>query len=169
MSELSIEKVKSVKENVCEQNLQNKKVIEKLLKIQCAISSANKDGFNAFHKFKYVSINSLLEQFKPIFDEHKIILNMRTVSSNVSDREVEEGGKIKRNFVMENEYECIFIDVESGETYVAEKKFKCIGIDQGEKGLGKAISYAKKYFLLNFFNIPYMYRDWETYVSPDTT
>lgn len=141
------EEYKELRKNICEPILKNLNILGKLQIIQKLIQSASKDGTNQHFKYKFVSINSLLEQVKPLFDDAGIMLNMRTVSSNVSIVE-------KKGFVMENTYECIFIDTFSGETYVAEKNFKCLGIDSAELGLGKSISYAKKYFLINFFNIP---------------
>ena len=55
-------------------------------------------------------------------------------------------------FMTEIYFNMVWVDVDSGETL--EVPFYAQGVDlAGEKGVGKAASYAEKYFLLKFFHV----------------
>lgn len=49
-------------------------IYEKLLEVQKEIGAIKKDATNPFFKSKYFDINSLLEQVKPVLNEHGLVL-----------------------------------------------------------------------------------------------
>lgn len=49
-------------------------IYEKLLEVQKEIGAIKKDSTNPFFKSKYFDINSLLEQVKPVLNNHGLVL-----------------------------------------------------------------------------------------------
>jgi len=52
----------------------SKTIYQKLLDVQKEIGAIKKDATNPFFKSKYFDINSLLEQVKPVLNQHELII-----------------------------------------------------------------------------------------------
>jgi len=120
---------------------------EKLLEIRksCAYLKRDNDGY----QFSYVSSSQTLGTLRGKMDELGVLLIPSVTSFEVRDHTTSKGG---------HEYFTIismifmWVDAEN-----PEDKIPCLwtgqGLDSGEKGVGKALTYAEKYFMLKFFNI----------------
>ena len=133
---------------------------QKLHKIQCQVIGLgkDKDGQN----FKYVSGTKVLDAIKPIMNEYGIILKQEIISiDNVrqdyqtslsQDKETKVwSGKPKSEILSKVMMKFTWIDVTTGEK--DENLFGANGQNDWDKGVGSAMTYAERYFLLKFFHI----------------
>lgn len=133
---------------------------KKLAIIQSQIKglSQNKQG----NGYKYVTGNKILDLVKPIMIEQGLILKQEIVSidntrmdytvSLVQDKEtLEWKGKPKTEILTKVMMKFTWIDIETGEK--DENSFGANGQNDWEKGLGSALTYAERYFLLKYFHI----------------
>lgn len=133
---------------------------QKLHKIQCQVMGLgkDKDGQN----FKYVSGTKVLDAIKPIMKDLGLILKQEIISiDNVrqdyqtslsQDKETKIWtGKPKSEILSKVMIRFTWIDVETGEK--DENLFGANGQNDWDKGVGSAMTYAERYFLLKFFHI----------------
>jgi len=122
---------------------------QKLVKIRQSTPYIQKDSTNQFHRFKYTSSSAVLSTLRKSMDEHGVLLIPEIEEFTVNDHTTAKG---------KHEYftllKMVFTWVNSENP---DEKIKCPwhgqGLDDAEKGLGKALTYAEKFFLLKFFNI----------------
>jgi len=123
---------------------------EKLLDIQKRVDAIIKDGRNLSDKYDFASDENVLDRFRPLLDEHGLLLIPYVVSAAVREGTTRSG---TARYLTELTLEMVWHDVESGESL--RIPWYAQGVDlAGEKGVGKALTYAEKYFLLKFFHIP---------------
>jgi len=131
---------------------------EKLIEIRKEVPYLQKE--NAGAQYKYVSSSQVLSNCKKKMDELKILLVPRVTGHKVLESPIEQRDKDGNVFKRTTTY---FTELDMEMTWVnAEKPDEMIvcswygqGVDiAGEKGVGKAMTYAEKYFMLKFFNIP---------------
>lgn len=134
----------------------SKNIYRKLLEVRKAIPYLPKDEQGP--QYKYVSSSTILSIVREKMDEVGLMLIPKVLDAKVNISSVdnrEKDGNIKRThtFLTELQLEFQWVDVETGESISIP--FYSQGYDvQGEKGVGKALTYAEKYFLLKQFNIP---------------
>ena len=124
-------------------------IYQKLLVIQSKISGLGKDK-KAFN-FSYVTGDKLLSYVKPLMDELGLILkqeiisidNLRMDYVSKSDNKTEILSKVMMRFT--------WVDSASGETDI--NLFGANGQNGFDKGVGSALTYGERYFLLKFFHI----------------
>ena len=133
---------------------------QKLHKVQSRVNGLgkDKDGQN----FKYVSGTKVLDAIKPIMNELGLLLKMEVLSidnqrndyitSLKQDTQTKEwAGKPKSEILSKVMMKFTWIDVETGE------KDECLwganGQNDWDKGVGSAMTYAERYFLLKYFHI----------------
>lgn len=123
---------------------------EKLLDIQIRVDSIVKDGTNASDKYDFASDENVLNKFRPMMDELKLLLIPRVTGHTLHEGTTKTGTV---RFLTEIDYDMVWHDVESGEELSVSTYAQ--GVDlAGEKGPGKSATYAEKYFLLKFFHVP---------------
>lgn len=133
---------------------------KKLHKIQSQVLGLgkDKDGQN----YKYVTGTKVLDHIKPIMNELGLILKQEILSidnvrqdyqtSLYQDRETKFwSGKPKSEILSKVMMRFTWIDCETGEK--DENLFGANGQNDWEKGLGSALTYAERYFLLKYFHI----------------
>jgi hypothetical protein len=132
---------------------------KKLLEIQIKLRGLAKNKKS--HNYEYVSGNKLLGFIRPIMDEHNLLLKQEIVSVDntrmdykVWDKyaKPEPCWKPKSEILSKVSMRFTWIDVDTGEKDVNE--FVANGQNDWEKGLGSALTYGERYFLLKFFHIP---------------
>ncbi len=122
---------------------------EKLHTIQRALPVIKKDGENKSDKYKYVSGVEVLNTVRPLMDEYGLLLIPDVTSAAIHEGATRSG---TTRYLTEMMWTFTWIDVESGEKLSVP--FYSQGCDLGgERGPGKAATYAEKYFLLKFFHI----------------
>ena len=122
---------------------------QKLLEIQMSVDKIVKDGKNLSDKYDFASDENVLDIFRPLMDQHHLLLIPRMVHARVIEGATRSG---TARFFTEIDFEMLWHDVDSGEQLIVP--WYAQGVDlAGEKGVGKAASYAEKYFLLKFFHV----------------
>ena len=133
---------------------------QKLHKVQSRVNGLgkDKDGQN----FKYVSGTKVLDAIKPIMNEIGLLLKMEVLSidnqrndyttSLKQDTQTKEwAGKPKSEILSKVMMKFTWIDVDTGE------KDECLwganGQNDWDEGVGSAMTYAERYFLLKYFHI----------------
>lgn len=123
---------------------------EKLLEIQKQVDGIIKDAKNTSDKYDFASDENVLDRFRPMMDEFGLLLIPRISQTNLHEGTTKSGTS---RFMTEVWYDMTWHDVESGDELVVP--WYAQGVDlAGEKGVGKAATYAEKYFLLKFFHVP---------------
>ena len=122
---------------------------QKLLEIQKQVDTIIKDGKNTSDKYDFASDENVLDIFRPLMDANSLLLIPRMENAKLTEGVTRSG---TTRFMTEIYFNMVWVDVDSGETL--EVPFYAQGVDlAGEKGVGKAASYAEKYFLLKFFHV----------------
>jgi len=120
---------------------------QKLVEVrkECAYLKQANQGF----KFNYVSSSQALMALRGKMDDLGLVLAVEVLSHKVSDHTTKNGGN---EFFTELDISYTWINADNPEETLP-CRFYAQGLDSGEKGVGKALTYAEKYFLLKFFNI----------------
>jgi hypothetical protein len=130
------------------------KIYQKLLKIQMEVKGLKKDKKS--NNYEYVTGNKLLSFIKPLMDENQLILKQEVLSIDNERIDYKTGigtsyEKPKSEILTKVMMRFTWIDCETGEK--DENLFGANGQNEWEKGLGSALTYAERYFLLKFFHI----------------
>ena len=117
-------------------------IYKKLLEIQKKINGLGKDskGYN----YQYVSGSKVLGSIKPLMNEYGLILKQEVVETSATP-----AGEKDVLFTVNMRF--TWVDVETGETDV--NTFAGAGCNGKDKGIGSALTYAERYFLLKYFHI----------------
>lgn len=126
------------------------KIYQKLLSIQQKINGLGKD--KQAQNYKYVTGDKVLGEIKPLMNELGLLLKQEILSidntrqdyatkSNPNKSEI--NSKVMMRFT--------WVDCETGEK--DENLFGANGQNDWDKGVGSALTYAERYFLLKFFHI----------------
>ncbi len=137
-------------------------IYRKLLKIQESVKGLSKDKKS--HNYDYVTGNKLLSFIKPLMDEQGLILKQEIISIENTRQDYKVWDKWFQNpdgtkGVWKPKAEILskvmmrftWIDTETGEK--DENLFGANGQNDWEKGLGSALTYGERYFLLKYFHI----------------
>ena len=125
----------------------SKKIYEKLLTIQTAVNELKKD--KKTDDYSYVSSELVLDTIRPMLNNLHLLL-LPTVTSRGVHTDTTKSGTAR--YLTEVDITWTWVDVDSGETLA--QPFYAQGVDlAGEKGVGKAITYGEKYYLLKVFHI----------------
>ena len=122
---------------------------KKLLEVQKKVIGLGKDKKS--FGYDYVTGSKVLEHIKPILNEHGILLKQEVVSVEKEriDYKAKSGEKSEMLYSVYQKF--TWIDTDTGEK--DENTFFSSGMNDWEKGLGSALTYAERYFLLKYFHI----------------
>jgi hypothetical protein len=122
---------------------------QKLVEIQKKVRGLGKDA-NA-STYQYVSGSKVLEHIRPTMDDLGVLLvqEIDEIDNQRIDYNVKTG--VKSELLSKVTMTFTWIDAESGEKLPV--KFGANGMNNWDKGLGSALTYAERYFLLKFFHI----------------
>jgi hypothetical protein len=124
--------------------VQGTSILKKMSAIQRDIKSMEKDGTNAFHKYKYLSETQLTSTMKKLLDKHGVLFLYSSEITDIRPKDNQFLTAVKVIFE--------FRDVETGERVQGFAAGQ--GADSGDKGVYKAITGAIKYIYMKTFNIP---------------
>lgn len=129
-------------------------IYQKLHKIQSQVLGLGKD--KSSNSYKYVTGSKVLEHIKPLMNEYGLILKQEVLSIDNERQDYKVGintpnEKAKSEILTKCMMRFTWIDVETGEK--DENLFGANGQNDWEKGLGSALTYAERYFLLKYFHI----------------
>ena len=127
------------------------KLYKKLLAIQKAVAGLGKDT-TAF-QYKYVGGTKILIHIKPLMNDLGLILKQEVVKAyNTRMDYVDSKGVAKSEVLTKLLMRFTWVDVDTGET--DENIFVANGQNGWDKGVGSALTYGERYFLLKYFHIP---------------
>lgn len=132
----------------------SKNLYQKLLTIQQKVNGLEKDKKS--NNYSYVTGDKLLGFVKPMMNELGLILKQEVLSIENTRQDYKTGigtqyEKAKSEILSKVMMRFTWIDCETGEKDVNE--FGANGQNDWEKGLGSALTYAERYFLLKYFHI----------------
>lgn len=127
---------------------------QKLLEIQKIVKGLSED--KQTHNYKYVTGDKILKEVKPLMCSFGLLLKQEILSIDNERIDYITGvgtqyEKPKSEILSKVMMRFTWIDTESGEQDV--NLFGANGQNDWEKGLGSALTYAERYFLLKFFHI----------------
>lgn len=125
---------------------------EKLFEIQksCTYLQKNAQGY----QYKYAAGTDVIAPIRGKMDELKVMLFPKVSSSTAERGEAtDDKGKVKIQFFTQVSITFVWVNVEDPKDTI-EIPWYGQGVDPAEKGVGKAWTYAERYFLLKFFHIP---------------
>lgn len=132
-------------------------IYQKLIEVRKSVPYLQKE--NKGYQFNYVSSSQVLAGLKSKMDDMGLLLipsvTNKSVIADIYEK-VDGKNNVKRTVDYFTELEMVFAWVNAEKP---DEKIECKwygqGVDTaGEKGVGKALTYAEKYFMLKFFNIP---------------
>ena len=130
--------------------MENKKnIYQKLLEIQKHVSGLKKDKKS--FGYDYVSGTKVISCIKPKMDELGLILKQEILSIENQRQDYQAKSGAKSEILSKVMMRFTWVDTETGEK--DENLFGANGQNDWEKGLGSALTYAERYFLLKFFHI----------------
>ena len=104
------------------------------------------------NNFKYVSGTKVIDAIKPLMNQYGILLKMEVISiENQRNDYATKSNPNKSEILSKVMMKFTWIDVETGEK--DENLFGANGQNDWDKGVGSAMTYAERYFLLKFFHI----------------
>lgn len=130
-------------------------VYDKLLEIQKATRGFSKDKQG--NNYKYVSGDKILGHVRDMMDNLGLLLKQEVTSIENERQDYKTGvntsyEKPKSEILSKVMMKFTWICVETKET--DENLFGANGQNDWDKGVGSALTYAERYFLLKFFHIP---------------
>jgi hypothetical protein len=129
--------------------METKGLYKKLLIIQQKINGLGKDKKS--FSYSYVTGDKVLGEIKPLMNELGLLLKQEVISINNSRQDYATKNGTKSEILSKVMMQFTWIDVETGEKDV--NSFGANGQNDFEKGLGSALTYAERYFLLKYFHI----------------
>jgi len=125
-------------------------IYKKLLEIQKKINGLSKD--KKTYSYSYVTGDKVLGWIKPIMNDLGLILKQEVTDlENTRQDYTTKKGDSKSEILSKVMMRFTWVDTETGETDV--NLFAANGQNDWEKGLGSALTYAERYFLLKYFHI----------------
>lgn len=125
-------------------------IYKKLLEIQKHVRGLAKDSKS--YGYEYVSPTKLLGYIRPKMDDLGLLLKQEVVGLDNTRQDYETARSNKSEILSKVSMRFTWVDAETGETDV--NFFQANGQNDWEKGLGSALTYGERYFLLKYFHIP---------------
>ena len=124
-------------------------VYTKLLEMQKRVVGLGKDTKS--FGYQYVSGGKVLENLKPIMNEVGLLLKQEIIDVERERIDYSAKSGTKSEMWYGVKFKFTWIDTDTGEK--DENDFYASGMNDWEKGLGSALTYAERYFLLKYFHI----------------
>lgn len=124
---------------------------QKLANIQSSIRGLGQDKRG--NNYQYVSGSKVLSAIKPLMIEQGLLLKQEIVEirNERQDYLVGQQQKPKSEILTTLTMKFTWVDVETGEK--DENLFAANGQNDWDKGVGSALTYGERYFLLKYFHI----------------
>jgi ERF superfamily len=127
---------------------------QKLLEIQKEVIGLGKNKKS--NSYEYVTGSKVLEHIKPIMNKHNLMLKQEVLSIENIRQDYKTGigtqyEKPKSEILSKVMMRFTWIDCDTGDK--DENLFGANGQNDWEKGLGSALTYGERYFLLKYFHI----------------
>lgn len=124
-------------------------IYQKLLEIQKVVNGLGKDSKS--FGYQYVSGTKVISEIKPLMNRFGLLLKQEVLSIDNERQDYQTKAGSKSEILSKVMMRFTWIDTETGEK--DENLFGANGQNDWEKGLGSALTYAERYFLLKYFHI----------------
>ena len=124
-------------------------IYKKLLELQRSVVGLTKDKNG--NSYQYVSGDKILGIVRPKMDELGLLLVPEVTESNFNREDYATKNGQKSEMFCSVKMKFTWIDADTGETLPC--KWSSSGMNAWDKGLGSALTYGERYFLLKFFHI----------------
>lgn len=124
-------------------------IYKKLLELQKAVVGLTKD--KSGNSYQYVSGDKILAIVRPKMDALGLLLIPEVEESTYTRQDYNTKNGEKSEIFCTLKLKFTWIDSESGEA--VECRWASSGMNNWDKGLGSALTYGERYFLLKFFHI----------------
>lgn len=121
----------------------------KLAAVMGAVERIPKNGYNSFHKYHFVREGDLVDAIRTELAKQRVFITCEVKDVEHVTGQTKSGGDKSRTYVS---MVFTFLDADSDEKI--QIPFHNEAEDTGDKGTNKAITAAKKYFLLTNFLVP---------------
>lgn len=131
-----------------EQSVKNA-LARKILAIQTEIKSVSKNGRNDFQNYDYATERDFVTTIKPLLEKHGVIVIPEMAAPPVVQAAGKDGKSMLTTILMKFKLVNTDDPTDFFTTLVGGQ-----GMDSGDKGIYKAITGAKKYFIATTFMVP---------------
>ena len=145
---------------------ENKMLHQKLLAVQKQVNYLQKSTKGERMGYDYVSSSQVLKSVREAMDAEGLLLGVGITDATIHFDKAYLQGKSGPSHLTELHIEFTWINADDPEDCAAYGWYGQ-GVDQGEKGVGKALTYAEKYFLLKYFHIATDKDDPDSYQNED--
>jgi hypothetical protein len=124
-------------------------IYKKLLEVQKSLTALKKNakGFG----FEYLNGDKLLSEVKPLMNNQGLLLKIEVLKTNLQRIDYVTKTASKSEMNVQIDLKCTWIDSDTGER--DENLFSAIGQNDWDKGIGSALTYGERYFILKYFHI----------------
>lgn len=129
-----------------------KNLYQRILDVKANIEGFTKDAEG--YKYNYVEGSQILHKIRKKMEDNSLLLFPSVKQASYSEIEVVVKGKKKPNVLVEMDMTYTFLNADSPEEQLVIPFFAIGHQDDASKAYGTALTYAERYFLLKFFNIP---------------
>ncbi|MGD7007584.1 ERF family protein [Metabacillus sp. 84] len=127
--------------------MSEKNLYQKLVEVRKSVPYLKKESEG--HQYKYTGSSQVLASVRAKMDEVGVLLIPKVIGHNLIEGKTAKGAK---EYMTELDIEFVWINADN-----PDERLTCTwygqGVDNAEKGVGKALTYAEKYFMLKTFNI----------------
>lgn len=107
------------------------------------------------NNFRAISESAILDVIDPVLKDARWFYTVRVKKSDLQIREAYGSKGKKLQFIATVEIELQFYEEEDGDMWSVKTESVGMGIDDNDKAMGKAYTYAIKYALLKLFRLRY--------------
>nr|WP_222128640.1 ERF family protein [Paenibacillus xylanexedens] len=131
-------------------------IYQKLIEVRKEVPYLQKESEG--HQYKYTGSSQVLASVRKKLDDLNLLLIPRIVDTNILSETVDSTDKYNNpkkttTYFTELTMTMTWVDADNPDDKI-ECPWYAQGVDiAGEKGVGKALTYGEKYFMLKFFNI----------------
>jgi hypothetical protein len=123
-------------------------IYQKLVEVRKSVPYLQKESQG--HQYQYTGSSQVLASVRAKMDELGLMLISKVLGHNLIEGKTAKGAK---EFMTELDLEFTWINADKPEETIVCPWYGQ-GVDNSEKGVGKGLTYAEKYFILKTFNIP---------------
>jgi hypothetical protein len=122
-------------------------IYQKLIEVRKSVPYLKKESQG--HQYQYTGSSQVLAAVRTKMDELGLMLICKVLGHNLIQGTTSKGAK---EYMTELDLEFTWVNAEKPEEMIVCPWYGQ-GVDNSEKGVGKSLTYAEKYFILKTFNI----------------
>ncbi|MBN8200515.1 ERF family protein [Bacillus sp. NTK034] len=122
-------------------------IYQKLIEVRKSVPYLKKESQG--HQYQYTGSSQVLASVRAKMDELGLLLICKVLNHNLIEGKTSKGAK---EYMTELDIEFTWVNADKPEETIVCPWYGQ-GVDSGEKGVGKSLTYAEKYFILKQFNI----------------